>query len=437
MDERPTRIGTPPVDAAEAVARLRAAAIPPEILEVAATLQDAGHAAVLVGGAVRDALLQLAADDWDLATSATPEEVQRIFPRTLPTGVEHGTVTVLVRPRHGKGKASPVEVTTFRGEGAYVDGRHPSEVVFLRELDDDLARRDFTVNAFAWDPRAEAFRDPFGGLADLQAARLRAVGDPTQRFHEDGLRTIRAVRFCATRGLALDEATAAAIPEALEVLDRVSRERVWTEFGKLLAAPRPSLGLLPMIATGMWSHVVAPVPPELLREAVAHVDLLPRDAVLRLARLLRPLAQRSDDDRRAAFASFVALKPSKQDRQRLEALLGPAACAVPDAASMPEMRAHVAALGRVHLDDVLAIFGCDAEHSERLRTAVDGIPLTARELPVTGRDLQQAGIVQPGPAMGRVLDGLLQRIWSDPSLRERERLLEVARTLADDVSPSL
>ncbi|MBC8068946.1 MAG: hypothetical protein IAG13_11485, partial [Deltaproteobacteria bacterium] len=192
-----------PREHAEAIARLRDAAIPEPILEVAQKLQQAGHAAVMVGGAVRDVLLGLPAADWDLASSARPEEVQATFKRTIPTGIEHGTVTVLVR-NPGGGPAIGVEVTTFRGEGAYTDGRRPSEVTFLRDLTEDLARRDFTVNAFAWDPFAKVFSDPFEGLADLHAGLLRAVGEPARRFGEDGLRTMRAVRLCATRELALE-----------------------------------------------------------------------------------------------------------------------------------------------------------------------------------------------------------------------------------------
>jgi tRNA nucleotidyltransferase (CCA-adding enzyme) len=179
-----------PADAGAAAIRLSAATVPAEILEVAQCLQDRGHAAVLVGGAVRDVLLGLPADDWDLATSARPEEVQAAFRRTIPTGIEHGTVTVLVRGRGGKSREGheahvPVEVTTFRGEGAYIDGRRPSAITFLRDLVEDLARRDFTVNAFAWDPIARRFDDPFDGLADLRAGVLRAVGEPARRFGEE------------------------------------------------------------------------------------------------------------------------------------------------------------------------------------------------------------------------------------------------------------
>ncbi|MCA9714725.1 MAG: tRNA cytidylyltransferase, partial [Myxococcales bacterium] len=195
------REATPIPETAAATCRLlEAQSLPSSLMTVARTLHDAGHEVVLVGGAVRDCLLGRARGDWDLATSATPDEVTRLFRKTIPTGVEHGTVTVVL----GKGARRVVtEVTTFRGEGDYVDGRRPSEVEFLRELEADLARRDFTVNAFAWNPLTRVFTDCFDGLRDLNRGVIRAVGDPVARFGEDGLRAMRAVRFCATLGYRL------------------------------------------------------------------------------------------------------------------------------------------------------------------------------------------------------------------------------------------
>src|SRR5882724_8300916 len=182
-------------------------------MAVLRTLRGASRQAWLAGGAVRDILCGAAAQDFDVATDALPEQVVRLFPRVVPTGIQHGTVTVL----SGEHK---VEVTTFRGEGPYLDGRRPSSVTFLGDIDGDLARRDFTVNAMAWDPIDGALRDPFGGLADLRRHRLRAVGDPLARFQEDGLRPLRAVRFACTLRLALQPGTRRAIPAALDVFAR-------------------------------------------------------------------------------------------------------------------------------------------------------------------------------------------------------------------------
>src|SRR5882672_1882466 len=173
------------------------AVVPAEVTAVLRTLGGAGKQAWLVGGAVRDVLRGVPAQDFDVPTDALPDEVAKLFPRVVPTGIQHGTVTVL----SGEHK---LEVTTFRGEGPYLDGRRPSSVTFLGDIDADLARRDFTVNAMAWDPIDGVLRDPFSGLADPRRHRLRAVGDPLARFQEDGLRPLRAVRFACTLRLALD-----------------------------------------------------------------------------------------------------------------------------------------------------------------------------------------------------------------------------------------
>ena len=222
MDKDGARLA-PPADLLEAERRCAAASLPDPVLAAVRRLQEAGYTALLVGGAVRDCLLGRTVGDWDVATSATPAQVMEVFERTIPTGVEHGTVTVLI----GRGDDRvAVEVTTFRGDVAYEDGRRPAAVRFLTDVREDLARRDFTINAFAWDPVARRLFDEFEGLSDLQAGRVRAVGAPRARFEEDGLRPMRGVRFCATLGFSLDPATEEAISQTLSVFDRVARERV-------------------------------------------------------------------------------------------------------------------------------------------------------------------------------------------------------------------
>ncbi len=271
--------------------------VPADVMAVLRTLRGASRQAWLAGGAVRDILCGAAAQDFDVATDALPEQVVRLFPRVIPTGMQHGTVTVL----SGEHK---VEVTTFRGEGRYLDGRRPSSVTFLADIEGDLARRDFTVNAIAWDPIAGVLRDPFSGAEDLRRRRLRAVGDPLARFREDGLRPLRAVRFASTLRLALDPPTRLAIPEALDVFARVAMERVRDELIKLLVrgAP-PSRGLRLLLRSGLLAHIV----PELLesvnfaqnryhrwdvwRHTLRCVDAAPPDLVVRLAALLHDVAK--------------------------------------------------------------------------------------------------------------------------------------------------
>ena len=408
----------------QAVLRLRAVALPPTIVGVLRTLQQAGHAGVLVGGTVRDCLLGAKdGGDWDVATSATPDEVSQLFRRTIPTGIQHGTVTVLVGR---KGETSPVEVTTFRGEGAYEDGRRPSEVRFHRDLRADLERRDFTVNAFGWDPLSGTFTDCFQGLDDLAAGVLRAVGDPVARFREDGLRTMRAVRFCATLQFALDPATEAAIPRALDVFDRVSGERVRVELCKLLAAERPSLGLVPMFRTGLWTRLFPAATDDRSEGLLVRIDAMVPDPMVRLARLLRPLAHRSENH--AALEPAVdRLRLSREERRRLTTMLGPGLERLARADDAAAIRRAAAALGRDAFEDALAVLDADPERVTQVRQACADVPLEVRELAVKGGDLIAAGVVTPGPRVGAILQRLLEQVWDEGCPNEGEALLAWAR----------
>ncbi len=420
-----------PATVEQAAAVLSAASVPPEILGVTERLQTAGHAAVLVGGAIRDVLLGRLANDWDLATSATPQEVQATFRRTVPTGIEHGTVSVLVRSPDDT-EWTPVEVTTFRGEGTYVDGRRPTEVTFLRDLEEDLARRDFTVNALAWDPVNAVFSDPFGGLQDLGAGVVRAVGDADRRFVEDGLRTMRAVRFCATRELVLDPETQAAIAGALSVLDQVSAERVLVELTKLLQARTPSRGLVPMVDTGIWGHVLPEVEPGALRAAIAAVDDMQPRVVPRLARLLLPRARGGADDRAAVLQGIEALKPSRQFRADVLALTSAAMEALEAALATADpigVRRAMATLTRDRCSDALEVLGADETTRRLAEAALENAALEMGELAVRGRDLIEAQVVPAGPQVGEVLRALMRWVLEDPSRNERESLLQRARAL--------
>src|SRR3954470_15586253 len=215
--------------APDELARTRlASALPANVRTVCETLAKAGYQAVAVGGAVRDALLGRTPGDWDIATSAHPEQVMALFRHTVPTGLQHGTITIVT----GRGEASHVEVTTFRGEGAYTDARRPDHVTLGVPLVEDLARRDLRVNAMAYDPAADALIDPYDGQRDLAERRLRAVGptgdvyaDAVARFTEDGLRVMRAVRFSAALEFELDPDTERGIAPALPSLAKVSKER--------------------------------------------------------------------------------------------------------------------------------------------------------------------------------------------------------------------
>jgi tRNA nucleotidyltransferase (CCA-adding enzyme) len=337
----------------EAVVRLHDA-VPPHVRVVCARLRHGGFEAVTVGGAVRDALLGRTPGDWDVATSARPEDVMACFPRTVPTGLQHGTVTVVT----GRGEESHVEVTTFRGEGAYSDARRPDHVVFGVPLVEDLARRDLVVNAMAFDPSSGELHDPFGGLQDLAARRLRAVGHGTDqhaiavaRFSEDGLRVMRAVRFAAVLEFELDAETERGIGEAvvLASLARVSRERVSDELRKLLAARQPSRGLAIARRTGIIGSVLPVLAVAIAPNAAAWLARV--DAASAGARLGALLADLSVAGRVRLERTVVtrvetllrALKFSNDELGVAAKLVGAARPAVPRDA---ELRRLLADLGR-------------------------------------------------------------------------------------------
>jgi tRNA nucleotidyltransferase (CCA-adding enzyme) len=398
----------------------------------------------VVGGAVRDLLLGRAhRADFDLATPATPERVMELFPRSVPTGVDHGTVTVLVPGPLGK-----VEVTTFRGEGAYHDGRRPSSVTFLEDIDADLARRDFTINALAWDPVGRVFRDPFGGVADLRRRRVRAVGDPAARFAEDGLRPLRAARLASQLGFSLDPATRNAIRGALPVVTRVSAERICDELSKLLSAPQAARGLALLSETGLLDAVLpelGALPPADRAHALAAARVARGSPAVRLAALLHagaasgpaPAAARTAHGalRRLRFPTAVA--------EEVEALVGEHGCLrapgrAPLPATGPEVRRLLARIGPARAGPLLELLAADARAlpagraraeaaaaalRRRVRAALAARPpLSPADLRIDGREVMALLGLPPGKEVGEALRHLLDRVLEDPRRNTRKAL---------------
>jgi len=392
--------------------------VPPPVREVCQELQAAGHQAVTVGGCVRDALLGRVPGDWDVATSAAPAEVVARFRRTIPTGIQHGTVTVMA----GRGADRlAVEVTAFRGEGAYSDARRPDEVVFGVPLEEDLARRDFVVNAIAWDPIGRRLHDPFGGRGDLAARLLRAVGDPAARFYEDGLRIVRAIRFVAVLDFALDPATEAAIPGALASLARVSRERVRVELLKLLVGAAAGRAL----EIGRRTGILAQVLPELaaFAPALARVEAAPADGVLRTAALLLDLPPGHVD------LALRRLTYSNADRERVVALVRELP-GLPAGASDVDLRRLLARTGKPLAPDLAAL---RPDLADGFAAAAQA-PLAAGDLALKGPDVMRILGVDPGPAVGQAIRELVARVLEDPALNTAATL---ERLLRDEVAPGL
>ena len=382
--------------------------VPEEVLEIARVLEGAGHEAWCVGGALRDAILGDPHSDFDLATSARPEDVRRLFRRTAPIGIEHGTVGVIDRRRVMH------EVTTFRRD-VETDGRH-AVVEYGASLDDDLARRDFTINAIAFHPLRGEWRDPHGGERDLEAGVVRAVGDPAARFREDYLRILRAIRFAARFGFAIEPATWAAARDAAPGLGRLSAERVREEWFKGLRTARE---LETLVRLWHESGAAAIWLPELPRSAAvpsSTVSPPPRDPV----RLTSVLA--TDPG-----GLLRRLRASNAEVARAQAIAaGPAE---PGGEDVVAVRRWLAGVGSA-ADDLIATY--------RLRSGGDppwlatvaavrerGDPLSRGDLAVTGRDLEALGL--SGKRIGETLAALLDQVLEDPAANDRERLLALAR----------
>jgi tRNA nucleotidyltransferase (CCA-adding enzyme) len=444
------------------------AALPDDVRAVLSRLWAAGRAAYLVGGAVRDLLLGRKPIDWDVATDALPDAVSALFPRSA-VEARFGTVRVPTGDR-------VVEITTFRRDQRYGDHRRPDSVTFTDRLEDDLARRDFTVNALAWGrpggPEGSAGRprlvDPFGGRDDLDAGLVRSVGDPAKRFDEDALRLLRAVRLAAQLGFRLEEATRAALQAHAPDMRHVSAERIAEELRRILATPRPSDGLALLAETGLLEELLPelaaqqgvpqdkPIGGDLWRHTLATVDAAGAggaDEAVRLAALLHDIGKPRTLDE-GHFHGHERIG-AEMAADLLERLRFPSAVTARvrrlvrwhmfdyrpgwrDAA----VRRFIRKIGVDLLDDLCRLREADdagsglpatAGHVVELRRRVAeqlerGAPLQLSDLAVDGDDLQRELGLAPGPLIGRLLNRLLESVVADPERNDRARLLADART---------
>ena len=433
---------------------------------VLATLLEAGHEAVLVGGSLRDLLLGERPGDWDVATSAPPEAVTARFPGSVWEN-RFGTVLVPGSDR--------VEITTYRSESAYTDRRRPDDVTFHGSLTDDLARRDFTINAVAWLPDGPGrtsgrLVDPFGGLDDLRAGRIRAVGRASDRFAEDALRVLRGVRFALRFGFDVEPETEAALRGAVPSTASLSGERVRDELRRLLADRR----ILPSVALRRWEEIglLAVQLPELARlrrvaqnkprggDALDHslwtADALPPDdSVLRLTGLLHDVGKaetasgghfigHEEVGAELAEAALRRLRFGSRDIARVRHLVRQHMFGYDVSWTDAAVRRFIRRVGHEALDDLFALRAADNAASGvtepergglsdlRARVAAEeAAPIASRQLAVGGHDLQAELGLAPGPVIGRLLDHLLEAVIEDPSRNERATLLALAREELD------
>ena len=432
--------------------------LPDSVKKVIGRLEEAGYEAYAVGGCVRDSLMGQTPHDWDITTSAKPDEVKSCFKKTFDTGIEHGTVTVRM-------DGESFEVTTYRVDGDYEDGRHPSKVTFTASLREDLRRRDFTVNAMAYSD-SEGLVDLYGGSQDLKDGIIRCVGDPYERFSEDALRMLRALRFSAQLDFTIEEKTLAAISDLAGTLERISAERITAETLKLITSDHPER-MEEVYESGL-SGVFFPEWDEMMetpqhtvhhRYDVGHhtIEVMKRvrpERVLRLAALLhdvaKPLSKKTDPHGEDHFVGHPELGADmardimhrfKLDNATIDAVVR--LVRHHDERPAPtrrNIRRLMSRVGADHIPDLLELKRADIlgqsdylrqeklDEVEKIGLIYDeilsaGECVTTSELAVSGRDVIEAGIDR-GPAVGKVLKKLLELVIEDPSLNERDILLK-------------
>jgi tRNA nucleotidyltransferase (CCA-adding enzyme) len=442
--------------------------IPKSLLAICSALYSKGFQAWLVGGAVRDSFMGLEPHDWDIATDATPDEVKGLFARVIPTGEKHGTVTVLTG-------SESYEVTTFRGDGKYSDGRRPDSIRFVKTIEEDLSRRDFTMNAIAYDPICGEWADPFGGRYDIERRVIRCVGDPARRFEEDGLRPLRACRFAATLGFAFDDTIPQAVRQTLGIFAKVAQERVRTEWMKIVGGLRPTRGLQHMLNCGLLETTAPEFLPmngctqnkyhgfDVWGHTLSVVASLPADdPLLRLAALFHDIGKPTTkgtnektgevtfyghEDVGAAMAEDILRRMtfSNDDVGRVCHLVRHHLIPYDSSWSKAAIRRWARKVGLEHAPSLLSLARADIagkgpaeeprdtstidELEERLGKlqVEEKIPTSTTQLAINGVDIMEHLGIDPGPAVGEHLKRLLELVTDDPTLNTREALLATLR----------
>ena len=393
--------------------------LPNDVAFILNRLQNAGSTAYAVGGCVRDRLLGNEPKDWDVATSATPAQVLGLFPNTFETGIKHGTVTVVLNKKN-------YEVTTYRVDGIYLDGRRPESVSFATGIEDDLSRRDFAMNAIAYNP-SDGFVDPFGGRRDVEKKIIRCVGDADKRFAEDALRTLRAVRFASQLGFRIEAATLEAIKQNAERLSLVSAERVKDELDKILTGKYPR-ALTLLGETNLLPHAVRASGFEFdLQQIAERLERCPKESAAAFAlfllgtggeckKIIRGL--RFDNKTTRETSAYVKMIPHKieNDAYEIKKILR----------FLPPERFY-------KLIELKEIVGAESEEELfRLRESLDqilerGECFDLKRLAVNGRDLAEAGI-PAGKETGDALELLLDAAMREPSLNEKDKLIKFLKS---------
>lgn len=409
--------------------------LPEDVKQIIGTLKEYGYEAYAVGGCIRDSIILREPGDWDITTSAKPEQVKSVFRRTVDTGIEHGTVTVLI------GKLG-YEVTTYRIDGDYKDSRHPSSVEFTSSLVEDLKRRDFTINAMAYN-EDEGLIDEFEGLEDIQKHIIRCVGDPKERFNEDALRMLRAIRFAAQLDFSIEDETAAAIRKLAATITRISKERIHTELNKLLLSDFPEL-LFKAGEVSILEHIFPDFhrlildDPSLARKCINVCRMLPSELPYKYAAVLFPFGE---------LECRTYMRSLKLDNNTINT-----ACKLvrykdlnvePDMASVRHAifeTGDEAFLGVIEFQRALIMTMLESgsdNHQEELNgldkikdiyttIKADNQCISMKQLALTGNDLKEIGIA-PGQQMGQILAELLQLVLTTQELNNKETLIKIVK----------
>ena len=440
--------------------------IPAYVHKIAQELNNHGFQAWVVGGSIRDLIMGRAAYDHDIATDAAPKQVMGVFPRTIPTGIKHGTVTVL------SGNKS-VEITTFRSDSTYSDARHPDRVTFAKTIDEDLSRRDFTMNGIAYNPSTDDLIDPFEGRKDIQNKHIRTIGDPVDRFSEDGLRPFRACRLASQLGFTIEEKTFKAIASCLDKASRVSVERIRDEFIKIIESPKPSVGIELMRKSGLLELFL----PELLtgyevnqnvyhRYDVYYHNLYscdaadPKDYRIRLSALFHDIGkfhakkeiEESNKGKKSVFYSHEIigtgitkrimrrLKFSNQDIKMVTHLIRNHMFHYTNLWTDGAVRRFMRKVGLENLSSLFELRRADrignglkqgnSRAVQNLKRRIEIIiekenAITVKDLAIDGNDVMEHFNLKPGPIIGAVLNHLLEEILDDPEKNNREMLLKL------------
>ncbi len=422
--------------------------LPERILAICRTLEEAGFTSFVVGGAVRDALLGRVPLDWDLATDARPEELMACFPEAE-----------VAQPQFGRIQVDGADVMSMRRDGVYRDGRHPAFISFCSDVEEDLGRRDFTVNAVAYEPASGQWIDPYGGVKDVSLRFLRVVGDPSERFLEDHLRMLRAVRFKAVLGFSLDEKAIAAVMENASALARVAGERIRQELDLILLSDAVVGAFADMSAWGLLPAVLPEMEPavgykrgrdDLFSHCTLATQWAPRRLPVRIAALFHDVGkaqgQATDHAQISAERAQAALNRlgyASQVRDQVVQLIHEHMFLYPPGSELGLMRRMVLRMGEEGVEDLLELRWADRQassrkgmggHAERalshLRQVLEeGTVISREQMAISGRDIMDTWGIPQGPTVGRLLCALHEAVLDNPILNERETLMSMVPPL--------